>query len=130
MSNCANPEIRRWLKKYIIDRGESPGYMIVGLYTLTKGHLGVVAQELGGFDGHAGTRDATVGVDRARAAFRQTVFTTPREQIFAIEYRGIMLDWLSRKTIEKARLERKNCWEIFWGIRAVGPEDEAEDETL
>lgn len=126
---CGDEKVREWLKKYVVDR-DQPGYMIVGLYTFFDAQLEQRSSAGHEYEGQARGGGAEAGLTAGDAEFHQAMFTSPGEQIFAIEYRAIQLHWFSRKDLDRARLQRNNCWQIFWGARSEGPREEEEEEDI
>lgn len=63
---------------------------------------------------------------------REFAFSSPGEQIYAIQYRKIKFSWFSSPKIEKSFLEPDNRWKVFWeaGTRGDESDEEEEDDVL
>lgn len=122
---CADSATREWLKANLIDK-DQPGYMIVGIYTFQD--TDTVDKSAQGRSAGTVTEHVSIQVDYAHENARAKIYSSPREQIFAVEYRTIEFKWFSHKTIHKAQLSRRNCWQVVWGIRGSRKEsDNIED---
>jgi hypothetical protein len=125
---CKNPKVKEWLTEYHIKSG-LPVYMIVGLYTYEKAQVGEAEITTVGVSGKGGSGGIR-GEGQIRSEGQHaTIFTTASESIFAMEYRKLKKQWLS-KNIDKAVLEQGNRWEVFWGMRSKLDKESGDDQRL
>jgi len=54
-------------------------------------------------------------------------YTAPGERIYAIQCRKVRFKWFSSRTLENARLEDGNTWQIYWRMRLEEDDDQADD---
>lgn len=125
---CKDSKVKEWLTEYHIKSG-LPVYMIVGLYTYENAQVAETETATGGVSGKGGSGGIS-GEGRIGSEVQHgTIFTTARESIFAMEYRKLKKQWLS-KTIDKAILEQGNCWEVFWGMRSKLDQKSGDEQRL
>ena len=115
---CKDDEIKRWLEKHILDRGEQV-YMVVGKYSLTDAQVQQVESLADAKDARAimtslDSFSAGASINRTGQGYQHTSFNAPGRQIFALEYRQVRLRWALRKRINKSFLAA-NQWHVFLG---------------
>lgn len=125
---CKDPKVREWLTEYHIKSG-LPAYMIVGLYTYQNARVGEAATNAGDASGKGGSRGMQGSAQVTNKEHTATIFTVAEETIFAMEYRKVKRQWLS-KEVDKAVLEQGNRWEIYWGMRSQIGRESAEDKRI
>jgi hypothetical protein len=125
---CKNPQVRDWLNEYHIKSG-LPAYMIVGLYTYQNARVGEAATNTGDVSGKGGSKGMQGSGQVTDKEHTATIFTVAGETIFAMEYRKVKKQWLS-KEVDRAALEQGNRWEIFWGMRSKIDKESAADKRI
>lgn len=125
---CKDPKVREWLTEYHIKSG-LPAYMIVGLYTYQNAQVGETGRTTGSVSGKGGSRGMSGEGQLGGEIHNATIFTMADESIFAMEYRKLKKQWLSRN-IDKVALEQGNLWEVFWGMRSKVDKGGADDRRV
>lgn len=123
------------MQDYAVDKSLEV-YMIVGIYTLMDANAAGGSFSTGKVHGQAAAPSETgieagAAVAMAKTRAQRSSFIAPGEQIFAIEYRKVVFKWFYSKNSNQAYLQRRhNRWQIFWGQRAEGTEDDLVDEVM
>jgi hypothetical protein len=103
--------------------------MIVGLYTYKNARLQESHTLGGGISGYGGTDEVKAGVNTSGGTNRSFTFTAADKSIFALEYRKVKRQWLS-KAVDKATLEQGNQWEVLWGMRSKSVKDISDEKKI
>lgn len=134
----ADEQLRQWIGE-AIEHGDDT-YMVVGYHTMLDAHVieaGRSASEsfgqlevpvsaalaaTGAVIPIGSMIDPGIGGRNQQGQQIEKQFLAAGEQICAIQYRKLRFKWFSSRDLEKATLEKRNRWKIYWDMRGQEPE--------